>query len=787
MWVRADLRRRWRSWVVLGVLAGATVGLGAAGVAGARRSTGAVPRFARASAAPDAAVLANNPAYGPRQRAAVAALPEVRVVYPFAVAIALQVVSPRGMDIGLVPTAPVSVHPMAGVLVAGRLPDPAKADEVVVDENAHRRFGLTIGSEMTVRQASPGPGEGNSIPPELMPKNPNLAFAARLRVVGIAKSVSSDIGVVPSSGFYDKYGDRLVVLGNEFVSLRHGEADFLRFQRDVTRVTGMQLNVENAVDLFGLRQARNETRVEADGLLLFALAAIVVGGVLVGQALVRAVTAGAAELPAWRAIGADRRIVVPAMALPAVVAAVTGAVTSIAVAIGLSSRFPLGVARRYDLDPGFHADAVVLAAAATGVVVATVLSAYVAAAVRALRSDAHRGRPSRAGSLAATMGLPPAFVIGSRLAIEPGRGRNAVPVRSALVGAVVGVLGVAACLTFRAGIEDAITSPARSGIVWDYAVSSGAGPVASRDVATIAADRDVSTVLRATWARAVRINGVPTPTFGTANVKGVLPLVVLTGRAPKRPDEIAFGPSTMHALKLHVGDSVAVGATRTRQVRVVGEALLPPTSHTGYDQSGWMTTPGLERSLASPTGQKLLDVEDYLLVRWHSGANVAAAQRRIAAVGGPGTYYSVPAALPTTVVDLGHLRSLPLALGVFFGLLATATVAHALVTTVRRRNHDLAVLRSLGFTRRNSRVAIAWQATLLAIAGVAVGLPLGIVTGRAIWRWLADNFPIVYVPPVALVALLLIVPVAIVIANALAAGPAHAATRISPAKALRTE
>jgi ABC-type antimicrobial peptide transport system permease subunit len=88
--------------------------------------------------------------------------------------------------------------------------------------------------------------------------------------------------------------------------------------------------------------------------------------------------------------------------------------------------------------------------------------------------------------------------------------------------------------------------------------------------------------------------------------------------------------------------------------------------------------------------------------------------------------------------------------------------AGAAVTTVRRRSRDLAIPR-------------------------AIGVPLGIVVGRAVGKQLAVSFPVVYVPPLALVAVVLIVPTAIIIVNAPAAGPAHAATRIRPAQALRTE
>src|SRR5262245_42952396 len=175
-------------------------------------------------------------------------------------------------------------------------------------------------------------------------------------------------------------------------------------------------------------------------------------------------------------------------------------------------------------------------------------------------------------------------------------------------------------------------------------------------------------------------------------------------------------------------------------------------------------------------------------MRWKPGADAAAAEKRADEFLPPEQIAEGQrAALPAAVRGLRDLRALPSVLALFFALLAIATVAHALVTTVRRRRGDLAVLRSIGFTRRDARVAIAWQATVLAIAGLVVGVPLGIIVGRVAWKQLANSFPLVYVPPLALVAVLVVVPIAIAVANAVAAGPAHAATRIRPASVLRSE
>jgi len=271
-----------------------------------------------------------------------------------------------------------------------------------------------------------------------------------------------------------------------------------------------------------------------------------------------------------------------------------------------------------------------------------------------------------------------------------------------------------------------------------------------------------------------------------APVKRAMPFVLLSGHAPRTTHEIAFAPTTLDALGVSVGDTVKVGPSHVG-ARVVGTALLPATSHTDYDQSAWMTAAGLRTALAGGPEVSPEDFEDYILIRWTPGTDGAATRRNLAKFTHSGEVFVFPATLPTSVAELAELRTLPLVLAVFFALLAGATVAHALVTTVRRRRHDLAVLRTLGFTRRQSRLAIAWQATLLAVAGIVVGVPLGIAAGRLLWRWLADNFPIAYVPPLALLAVLAAIPIAVVVANALAAGPAFAASRIRPAEVLRTE
>src|SRR4029079_8400217 len=114
----------------------------------------------------------------------------------------------------------------------------------------------------------------------------------------------------------------------------------------------------------------------------------------------------------------------------------------------------------------------------------------------------------------------------------------------------------------------------------------------------------------------------------------------------------------------HRGDVVRVGAAG-RRMKIVGVALLPATSHTDYDQSAWMNYTALTRALPTTSDLGSDFFEDYVLVRWRQGADVAAAQRRLGALGG-GEYYTAPATLPNAVVSLGQQRTLPLALAAFF-------------------------------------------------------------------------------------------------------------------------
>ena len=64
---------------------------------------------------------------------------------------------------------------------------------------------------------------------------------------------------------------------------------------------------------------------------------------------------------------------------------------------------------------------------------------------------------------------------GIRFALEPGGGRNAVPVRSAILGAALAVVVVVATVTFGASLDTLVSHPALYGWNWSYELVRNGG------------------------------------------------------------------------------------------------------------------------------------------------------------------------------------------------------------------------------------------------------------------------------------------------------------------------
>jgi putative ABC transport system permease protein len=263
--------------------------------------------------------------------------------------------------------------------------------------------------------------------------------------------------------------------------------------------------------------------------------------------------------------------------------------------------------------------------------------------------------------------------------------------------------------------------------------------------------------------------------------------VPMQGHLPLGPGEIAVGERTLAAMHARLGQSVAVSLAGfpPRRFRIVGTAVFPTLGDTlGLGRGATLLVPGLRRLLPLSVPAPPLDT---LLVRFGPGAGgVAGLNAFSARAARLGAFTVQGPTTPTDVVNFGQVQQLPLLLGSALSLLALVTIVHLLLTSVRRRRRDFAVLRSIGFTRRQVRYAISWQASTLTAVALGLGIPLGIVCGRVAWRLFAGQLGI---PPVVVlpVIVLVVVPAALALAVAVAAVPGESAARARPAEILRSE
>jgi ABC-type lipoprotein release transport system permease subunit len=142
---------------------------------------------------------------------------------------------------------------------------------------------------------------------------------------------------------------------------------------------------------------------------------------------------------------------------------------------------------------------------------------------------------------------------------------------------------------------------------------------------------------------------------------------------------------------------------------------------------------------------------------------------------------------PSDIRNYGSVRDTPLALGIALALLAVGTLTHMLLTSLRQRRRDLAMLKTLGLLRSQLLQVVSWQASALAAAALLAGLPLGVLAGRWAWVLFARSIGVGPDPHIEVQLVLAAVPVTFLLVNLVAVGPGWAAARIRPASVLRGE
>jgi ABC-type antimicrobial peptide transport system permease subunit len=622
-----------------------------------------------------------------------------------------------------------------------------------------------------------------------VPKGPSYA----VRVAAIVRSPEDVTAVAPLEArigvIYE--GDRDMYMTSAFLSrlaagiglpvqqfsginlvgvrLRNGMGDFAKFAAAATAIGGNNV-FPSPGNVYGFQQAAASAEqgihLDVVALLLFGGLAAMVTFALVGQGVARQSLLESEDYATLRSLGATRAQISHIVLLRSGLIGASGAALAFVVAMAASPLMPVGLARQADVHPGFAVDLAVLVPGALAIGVAIVSWALAAFMVFNKRSgsaaDGRRLAYRRAAwAQLSKSPLPPEAVIGTRLALEPGTGRTAVPVMTAMLTGALAVAMLAAALTFGTSLNHLVTSPRQQGWNWDALVGNpnDLNDRIAQDGKLLAHDRFVGAYSA---------------------------IAILDGHPPQADDQIVFGPQTLKKLHRSVGQSVKISTPQgVLTLKIVGRVIVPSVGDLFSNEigdGGWVYGPAVRKQQAQQQAASSgasnatpPTVFNLFAVRYAKGVAPNTAYASLRDQFGPIVMRWLPS---EDVLNLESVDWLPFILAGLVGLLGAAIVGNTLITSVRRRSRDLAVLKTIGLTPRQVASVIAWQATTFSFVALIVGVPLGIVAGRWAWNLVASNIGSATPPFVPVLAIILVVPAVVAVCNIMAAVPGWVAARV---------
>jgi hypothetical protein len=710
-------------------------------------------------------------------------------------------------------------------VVEGRLANPRRADEFVMTASAARILGVRVGQMVPLgfysNAQTNSPDFGS---PRVVPR-----LKVKVRLVGLVvpntQVVQDDIDRTFGAVFLDQAlmqklnhlepGELVPALYG--VQIDHARATITQVEREligvVPRGAAYEFHVTSSVE----SQVELAIKPESVALGAFGAIAALVCLVLAAQAISRLLRRGEQDRRVLRALGTSPAAAAFEGLLGVLVAVVFGTLLAFAVAALLSPFAPLGPVRPVYPGGRFAIDWTVfgvgVAVLILGLSAIAIAQANWRASHRTLLTGGSFAGPSMVLRGANATGLPVAGVIGVHFALESGQGRTAVPVRSVLFGTTLAVALVVTTLTFASGLSNLISRPALYGWNWDYLLQPN-NNIPPKAVSLLNHDPKIMA-----WSGAdstdLEIDGQEVPVLiESARAKVAPP--ILSGHGLDNQHQVVLGAGTMAMLHKHVGETVVISLGTKKNapafikptaLLIVGTATLPAVGYSSYiAEHTSMGTGAILPLGVFPAGYINYGADPNLhgpqlaFVRMRSDVSARAGRadlERIAKAANKifaadkntfGNSVSVLGVLqPVQIVNYRSVGSTPVILAVGLAVGAILALGLTLASSVRRRRRDLAMLKTLGFTRRQLAAVVAWQSTTTALVGVVVGIPLGIIIGRELWTLFARSINAVPDPTVPVLSVLFVGVGTLVFANLVAALPGRSAARTPAALVLRAE
>ena len=765
--------------MALALLLGIGSGTGLACLAGARRTLSAFDRVARATVLPDV-----NTGHGlpPAEAEAVArrfqGVRRHKTVVGFVGSVA-------GLDPTLfkyfIGSVSDGADVAAPVLRSGRTPRPDRADEVLLTGRAVDAAGIVPGDQLTLR---------------LFATDLSDSVTRRVTVVGTARDLdvaadqSQDRSSVRLTPAFTAANAERLQAWSATALVAEPDTDVERDLLPQLRAAGWQVDETRTAAQSRVQEALHPL-VTTLALLggFFLLATVVV----VGQGLVRQSDASGSERMAGRALGltpSQLRVVDLASTLSV---AVPGIMAGLVLAVVLSPLFPVGSLRPLDPGRGLTVDLTVLGLGAGAMLVLLLVGNLLAARW----SD----RPGRlAATPRAVLAAASRPVASTGLALALGA-TSAARRRywTTVVTSAVALSLVVAAVGFVAALDRLSSEPVRYGVGWELTARNAYGEVPPDRVRRLfEKDPDITAVSGASVA-ALLVNGEETvPGLAVLPITGELWPTLVEGSLPRNDTEIVVGAATLDALDAGIGDTVEVAAPffspAGARLRIVGTAVFPSIDLAGVDptrlDNGVALTWARYQSLqaGADVGDQMPDIT---LIDLAGGVDPQSVIERypdgVPEVRGFAPTEWLTSLAPLEVAETDRASGFIWTLVVLLAITVAATIGHGLAAVVRRRRGDYAVLKALGFTRRQVGEAVLWQSMAVAVLALMLALPVGAALGSWSWGAFARLLGVVDTPVLPVAGLVGVAAGSLLVAGALACIPGVIAGRISPAAALRHE
>lgn len=708
-------------------------------------------------------------------------------------------------------------------IVSGRLANPNSVHELTMTQTAAQLLGVhvgeTLGLGLYLAAQTSEPGFGTPrVPPALL---------IRARLVGISEMntqvVQDDVdrayGFIFLTPATIRAAMRVSPLGSPALYA-------MQFRSDAPSIASIEQRLVDTVPRGNTYEfhvtstvtAEVELAIKPESIALgaFGMIAGLVCLALAAQTIARRLRSNNADRDILRAIGASPTETA-ADGLPGVFVAIAlGTLVAVGVAVALSPLGPIGPVRPVYPNEGPALDWVVLG---IGIALLVVLLSSVAVAVAVSSAPGHRRatkvRRSILTHAAAAAGVPVTGVVGVHFALEPGGGRVAVPTRSVMAGSVLAIGLIIATLTFASSLSTLVSHPPLYGWNWEFALNP-TNDVPPAALSLLAHDRDVAAWSGADYTDA-EVDGQTVPILLQAPRATVAP-PILTGHGVEANNQVVLGAATLALLHKQVGDTVVFSyGTRSdapayvppTTLRIVGTATLPAIGYSSFVAehtsmgTGAILPNGVQpaaflAALRSPDPN--LNGPELVFVRLRHGVSMAEGRvdmQRIADAANrafnadpnaTGNEVGVLSVLrPAQIVNYHAIGSTPVALAICLAAGAVGALALMLGASVRKRRRELALLKTLGFTRRQVMTTTAWQATVDSVIGVVIGVPLGIALGRELWIGFAQTINAVPEPTVPALSVLIVVAGAFVFTILASVLPARTAARTPTGLVLRAE